>query len=282
MRIKRLKHFEQRPQVQRNYAREVDKLDHIKPTLAAFDVRHEWLVTAQSPGDFRLGHATSATRLNHALDNEAIARGMDRLAHCSRPVDVGPSTNPEIGLSKNQIFRSGSHARMTARLALATLVVATLASGCADRGPTYDDPAVAVCELLLTNDEKVSKPGYKRVSSTVSGMAAIIRYETSPLNTAPAEREGICTFAKNNRGLYEVTSIDDPVVAACIVLLASINDQTIIKPSNEEERIDLSDRLRTCATVSKGFKTFANASVLRPAIDSELYPIDPSRTQLDY
>lgn len=67
----------------------------------------------------------------------------------------------------------------------------------------YDDPAVAICEMVTKSNQP---PGaeYSRTGAKIDGLRVTIAFTTSILNTRPKDHEEVCQFEVDGDGEFRL------------------------------------------------------------------------------
>lgn len=170
----------------------------------------------------------------------------------------------------------------TSRVSASAAAFLLLGSGLATaQEPSYDDPAVAICELVL-KDSLPREAAFRRLSAKVEGFNAIISYEFSVLNTRPKIQEHTCRFTKNDEGLFHLIRLN-PARTDCNVEVAAFQaTQNWRAPSSFQEAERARNDLRRCNAQLERDEQAASEIASRelPLLETGIYPIAPQDTEL--
>lgn len=149
-------------------------------------------------------------------------------------------------------------------------------------GPTYDDPAVAVCEFTKLRGREPNPSEYTRKSAIVDGLSVTIVHTKSPLNTRPQEDEYSCLFEADDDGAFKLARNFQQGTQECSERIRVMRSE--LSPETTRERRDeILAYAESCQeTIDREFaeaaRTLLDEDMILSAVG--IYPIPADQTAL--
>lgn len=153
------------------------------------------------------------------------------------------------------------------------IVMVTALLFCVHATQAADDPAIALCEILIQS-ELVAPKSYERVSAHVDGLTASVTYDAVNKYNAPLRGHDECSFSQDANGNFMLAS--DVDVSREMARLEELRSTPIANEDDRKARISEAD------SISKRAETKLKRAILREAlaIASGEYPIPAGKTAL--